>query len=145
MLTYLNISFYNSVSDSMALSQFRSKRKSTGGLYKRIRKKKKRDFGSDFIPIKLGEKSKKIIRGLAGIKKQRLLQVNSVNVANPKTGKSQTTKILEVLEHLDNPHYTRSSVITKGCVVKTELGRVKITSRPGQHGIVNGIIVEEKK
>jgi small subunit ribosomal protein S8e len=129
----------------MALSQFRSRRKSTGGLYKRIRKKKKRDFGSDFIPVKIGEKSKKVVRGLGGIKKQRLLQVDSVNVTNPKTGKSQVTKILEVLEHLDNPHYTRMGVITKGCVVKTEIGKVKITSRPGQHGTVNGILLESSK
>ena len=129
----------------MALSQFRSKRKFTGGLYKKIRKKKKRDFGSDFIPIKIGERSKKVVRGLAGSRKQRLLQSDVINVTNPKTGKTQTTKILEVLEHLDNPHYTRMNVITKGCLVKTDLGKVKITSRPGQHGIVNGILIEEKK
>jgi small subunit ribosomal protein S8e len=144
-MRYLNIFIYNSVSDNMALSQFRSKRKSTGGLYKRIRKKKKRDFGSDFIPVKLGPKNKKVVEGLANIRKQRLLQIDAINVTDPKTGKTENTKILEVLEHLDNPHYTRSNVITKGCIVKTELGKVKVTSRPSQHGVVNGIIVEEKK
>ena len=139
------MSVYNSVSDGMALSQFRSKRKFTGGLYKNIRKKKKRDFGSDFVQIKLGENIKKVVRGLGGTRKQRFLQTNSINVTDTKTGKTQTTKILEVLEHLDNPHYTRSNVITKGCIVKTELGNVKVTSRPTQHGIVNGVLIEEKK
>jgi len=127
----------------MALSQFRSNRKSTGGLYKKIRKKKKRDFGSDFIPVKLGEKRKKTTRGLGGIMKQKLLQANLINVS--KSGKTQTVKILEVIDHMDDPHYTRMNVITKGCIVNTEIGKVKVTSRPTQHGVVNGIIIEEKK
>jgi len=128
----------------MAITQFRSKKKPTGGTYKRIRKKKKRDFGSDFVPIKIGPKEKKVIDGLANIKKHRLLQIDFVNVTNPKTGKTQTAKILEVIEHFDDPHYTRMNIITKGCIVKTELGKVKITSRPGQHGIVNGILLESQ-
>ena len=127
----------------MALSQFRSNRKSTGGLYKTIRKKKKRDFGSDFIPVKLGEKRKKTTRGLGGIMKQKLLQTNLINVS--RSGKTQTVKILEVIDHMDDPHYTRMNVITKGCIVNTEIGKVKVTSRPTQHGVVNGIIIEEKK
>lgn len=127
----------------MALSQFRSNRKSTGGSYKTIRKKKKRDFGSDFIPVKLGEKRKKTTRGLGGIMKQKLLQANLINVS--RSGKTQTVKILEVIEHMDDPHYTRMNVITKGCIVNTEIGKVKVTSRPTQHGVVNGILIEEKK
>ena len=127
----------------MTLSQFRSKRKSTGGSYKKIRKKKKRDFGSDFIPVKLGEKSQKTTRGFGGLRKQKLLQANLINVS--KAGKTQTVKILEVIDHMDDPHYTRMNVITKGCIVNTEIGRVKVTSRPTQHGVVNGILIEEKK
>jgi len=46
---------------------------------------------------------------------------------------------------MDDPHYTRMNVITKGCIVNTEIGRVKVTSRPTQHGVVNGILIEEKK
>lgn len=128
----------------MALSQFRSRRKSTGGLYKRIRKKKKRDFGSDFIPIKIGEKSKKVIRGLGGIKKQRLLQVDKANVFDPSSGKSQLTKILSVKENLADPHFVRMGVVTKGAVIETELGLAKVVSRPGQHGVVNAIKIEKK-
>jgi len=127
----------------MALSQFRSKRKSTGGAYKKIRKKKKRDFGSDFIPVKLGEKSQQTTRGRGGLRKQKLLQANLINVS--KSGKTQTVKILEVIDHMDDPHYTRMNVITKGCIVNTEMGKVKVTSRPTQHGVVNGVLIEEKK
>jgi len=35
------------------------------------------------------------------------------------------------------------NVITKGAIVKTELGLVRVTSRPGQHGVVNGVLIEE--
>jgi len=127
----------------MALSQFRSKRKSTGGLYKRIRKKKKRDFGSDFIPIKIGEKRKKVIRGLAGIKKQRLLQIDKANVFD-SSGKSKITKILSVKENPANPHFVRMGIVTKGAIIETELGLAKVVSRPGQHGVVNAIKIEKK-
>ena len=42
----------------MPKTQTKSKRKLTGGLYKKLRKKKKRDFGKDFFPIRLGDKKK---------------------------------------------------------------------------------------
>lgn len=127
----------------MSLSQFRGRRKSTGGMYKKIRKKKKRDFGSDFIPIKLGEKRKKVIRGLAGIKKQRLLQVDKANVFD-NSGKAQITKILSVKENPANPHFVRMGIVTKGAIIETELGLAKVVSRPGQDGVVNAIKIEKK-
>jgi len=127
----------------MALSQFRSRRKPTGGLYKKIRKKKKRDFGSDFIPVKLGEKRKKVVRGLAGIKKQRLLQIDKANVFD-SSGKAQITKILSVKENPSNPHFVRMGIVTKGAIIETELGMAKVVSRPGQDGVVNAIKIEKK-
>jgi small subunit ribosomal protein S8e len=35
----------------------------------------------------------------------------------------------------------RRNIITKGAVVDTDIGHVKITSRPGQSGALNGIKV----
>jgi small subunit ribosomal protein S8e len=128
----------------MSITFKRSNRKFTGGLLHKQRKKRKSDFGSDFIPVKLGEDKKKAIEGLSNFTKQRLLQASLINVTDPKTGKTKKTKIIGVIEHLDNINYTRMNIITKGCVVKTEAGNAKVTSRPGQHGIVNGILVEKK-
>ncbi|MFH1228862.1 MAG: 30S ribosomal protein S8e [Candidatus Aenigmatarchaeota archaeon] len=128
----------------MAITQFRSNRKPTGGMYKPIRKKKKRDFGRDFIPMKVGKLNTQVTRMLGGKMKHRLLQAEMINVNDKNTGKTQTVKVLEVIEHMDNPNYTRMGVITKGCIVKTDLGKVKVTSRPTQHGIVNGTLVEKK-
>lgn len=128
----------------MAIIQRKSKRKPTGGLRKKQRKKKKRDFGSDFIPVKIGEKRKKVVEGLASSKKQRLLQIDKVNVFDPSTGKAQSTKILEVVENKANPHFVRMGVVTKGAIIKTELGLAKVISRPGQDGVVNAIKIEKK-
>jgi small subunit ribosomal protein S8e len=129
----------------MSITFKRSNRKFTGGLLHKQRKKKKRDFGSDFIPVKLGEEKKKTMVGLSNFTKQRLLQANFINVTDPKTGKTKKTKIIGVIEHMDNINYTRMNIVTKGCVVKTESGNAKVTSRPGQDGLVNGILVEAKK
>ena len=31
----------------------------------------------------------------------------------------------------------------KAAIVETELGQVRVTSRPGMHGVVSGILLEE--
>ena len=129
----------------MAITQRRSKRKSTSGLYKKIRKKKKKDFGSDFFPIKIGKERKKLVKGLSRIKKQRILQTDKVNVTDTSTGKTQITKILDVKENPANPHFVRMGIVTKGAIIETELGLAKVISRPGQHGVVNALLVKEKK
>ena len=129
----------------MSIIQHKSKRKPTSGLRKKQRKKKKRDFGSDFIPIKIGDRRKKTIEGLANFKKQRLLQTDKANVFDKSTGKAQLTKILDVKENTANPHFVRMGIITKGAVIETELGLAKVISRPGQDGVVNAIKVETGK
>jgi small subunit ribosomal protein S8e len=128
----------------MAISKYMGKRKPTGGLRKRQRKKKKRDFGSDFFPIKIGEQRKKLVEGLSNNNKQRLLQTNKANVFD-SSGKAQVTKILHVKENPANLHFVRMGIITKGAIIETELGLAKVVSRPGQHGVVNAVKIEEKK
>ena len=120
-------------------------KKPTGGKVHLASKKKKYMRGSVPALTILGETKKRSERVLAGKIKRRLVATNYVNIINPKTKKAQKVKVLDVVEHEDNPHYTRRGIITKGSVVKTETGLVKITSRPSQHGILNGIMIEEKK
>jgi len=66
-------------------------------------------------------------------------------VADPKTKKIRKLKIITVEKNPANPHYVRMNVITKGAIVKTEIGSVRVTSKPGQHGVVNGVLIEENK
>jgi len=66
-------------------------------------------------------------------------------VADPKTGKVTRAKVISVKESEANPHYVRRNIITLGAVVETKIGTAKVTSRPGQDGIVNAVLLEEKK
>ena len=45
----------------------------------------------------------------------------------------------QVLKNDANPNYIRRNILTKGAVVDTDKGHVKITSRPGHDGILNGV------
>ncbi|MFH8080762.1 MAG: 30S ribosomal protein S8e [Candidatus Aenigmatarchaeota archaeon] len=119
-------------------------KKVTGGKINLNRKKKKYQRGSSPTLAVIGEYKKKSDRRRGGIIKQRVVSIDYVNVMNPKTKKSKKAKLLEVVEHQDNIHFTRRSIITKGCIVKTDLGLVKITSRPSQDGVVNGVLIEKK-
>lgn len=121
----------------MTIAKSRSHRKFTGGLYNKLRKRRKDDFGSDFIPIKLGEKTRrKQVRTLGGNYKNRLMETNMANIDG------KMVKILTVKQNTANVNFVRMNVITKGAVIETELGMAKVTSRPGQDGTVNAKLIK---
>ena len=124
----------------MARDQDRSKKKASGGRYHPYRSKIKSELAGFAANTKLGERKARVNRVLGGNKKSSLLSVNEVNVADKK-GKVTKTKIINVLENPANPHLVRRNILTKGAIVKTDLGKVKITSRPGQESTVNGVLV----
>jgi small subunit ribosomal protein S8e len=126
----------------MALWQGKSRRKSTGGKYKSSRKKRKFEMGREQIEATVGDHKVKIIRVRGGNSKVRVLVGGVVNVLNPKTKKSKKTKILRVVENTANPHYVRRNIITKGAIIATEMGNAKVTSRPGQDGTINAVLIK---
>jgi len=126
------------------IPQVRSRRKPTGGLLHRARKKKKRDIGRDFLPTKVGPVKKKIIKTRGGGTKIVGLGADTANVVDPLTNKVSRVKIITVKENPANPHYVRMNIITKGTVIETEAGLAKVTSRPGQHGIVNAVLIKKQ-
>ncbi len=122
--------------------QLRSKRKPTGKLRKKLRKRKKYQRGRDYSPTHLGEKKVVKLRTKGGSRKLLAL---SANIANVTSGsKSQKTKIISVMENPANPQLVRRSIITKGTIINTELGKARVTSRPGRDGVVNAVIIEAK-
>lgn len=123
----------------------RSRRKETGGRYREARKKRKYEMGRDPILASIGEEELKKIRVRGGNFKIRVISAKYVNVFDPKTGKTKKAEIKDVLENPANPHYVRRDIITKGAIVLTDVGKVKITSRPGQHGCLNAVLIEELK
>ena len=68
------------------------------------------------------------------------MQAKLVNV-NSK-GKMQKTEIKNVIETPSNRFLARQNIITKGTILQTALGKVRVTNRPSQEGSVNGILME---
>ncbi|OYT33674.1 MAG: 30S ribosomal protein S8e [Candidatus Aenigmarchaeota archaeon ex4484_52] len=106
------------------------------------RKKRKSQMGSLPIktiiaPIKL--KQKKILGG--GIKK-KIISTNIVNIIDKKNKTTKKEKIISILKNNANQNFVIRSIITKGAIVKTNCGNVKITSRPGQSPVLNGVLIE---
>ena len=120
--------------------QMRSHRKITGGLLRKHMKKKKYQRGRDFVPAHIGENRKIKLRTKGGGQKIMLRAANTANVSID--GKSQKTKILGVKENPADSQFVRRSIITKGAIIETELGRARVTSRPGQDGVLNAVLVE---
>lgn len=125
-------------------AQWRSHRKPTGGRYhKPYRTKRKFELARFAANTILGESKLKKVRIRAGHKKNRLLSVNYANVASAGTVKK--VKILNVIDNPANKFLARRNIITKSAVIVTELGKARVTSRPGQDGIVNAVLIEAKK
>jgi small subunit ribosomal protein S8e len=116
-------------------------KKVTGGIIHLHRKKKKFERGSLPLLTKIGKETRRIERKRGGVKKIKLSSAEFA-VFDPKTNKAKKVKILDVLKNEADPHYIRSKIITKGAIIKTELGEARVISRPSQHGIVNAILIQ---
>lgn len=118
------------------------KRKKTGGKKHSFRGKRAFEMGSDPAETIIGEVRVTKKRGRGGKTKLRALAVNFANVTDPATGKSQKTEIRGVVKNPANVDYQRRDVITKGAILETPLGQALVTSRPGQHGVVNAVLLQ---
>ena len=125
----------------MARSQQRSQRKESGGRYHYQRTKRKYELSYYAANTKLdAEKRVRTTRIMGGDIKQSLLTVKEMSVADKK-GKTLKAEILNVIENPANANLVRRNILTKGCVVETNIGKVRVTSRPGQEGSVNGVLL----
>ncbi|MFB6167097.1 MAG: 30S ribosomal protein S8e [Candidatus Nanohaloarchaea archaeon] len=125
----------------MAKRHTRSLRKSTGGRTRRHRKPPKSEEGGEFTASTLGESSVEKDDSRGNGFKVRVREADMVNVS--VDGETETVEIESVLENPANPDYVRRDILTRGAVVDTEKGRVRITSRPGQEGTVNAVLLDE--
>jgi small subunit ribosomal protein S8e len=128
----------------MAIWQAESKRKPSGGRRIASHKKRKFEIGRETQSATLGEPKAKVVRTRGGHSRVRVITTNTIIVTDPKTGKAQRAQIVPpgVVTNAANPHYVRRNIITRGAVVKTNLGLARVTSRPGQHGTLNAVLVQ---
>jgi len=114
--------------------------KISGG--RRVALRTRRKFEINRYPNEpLAGEQKTVTRKVRGKNvKTALVSAGFVNLMiNSKVKK---TKIIRVLENPTNNDYQRRGVITKGAIIETEDGKCKVVSRPGQDGVVNGILVK---
>uniref|UniRef100_A0A7C3VCJ3 Small ribosomal subunit protein eS8 n=1 Tax=Archaeoglobus fulgidus TaxID=2234 RepID=A0A7C3VCJ3_ARCFL len=122
--------------------QGRSRRKPTGGLYKKARKKRKYELGREQVETLIGERKVKKVRVRGGNYKLKLFAEKYANVYDPKQGKVVRAEIESVVENPAHVHYARRNVITKGAIILTAIGKAKVTNRPSQEGVVNAVLIE---
>jgi small subunit ribosomal protein S8e len=107
------------------------------------RKKRRFEIGSEPSFTLIGEERLQMIRTRGGNEKVRMLKARYANVVDPATKKMAKSKIVTVKKNAANPNYVQRNIINKGAVIQTEMGLAKVTSRPGQDGIVNAVLVKE--
>lgn len=113
--------------------------KGTGGRRGKARDKKLAHVGGVFVSTRVSETEvRQVVRTRGGNQRAKLKKAAVANVVT-KSGVKKA-KILRVLES-HNQEYVRMNIITKGAVVETDLGKVKVTNRIGQDGIVNGVLL----
>ena len=124
-----------------------SRRKPSGGRLKRpnrYRGKRRTEVSSEAQYAYIGEKDdRKMYRKNAGSQTTRLLSANTVNVNIPNEGTTVKATFNSVIANDADPNFIRRNIVTKGSIVDTSMGKVKITSRPGMHGVASGILLED--
>jgi len=120
--------------------QGRSPRKRTGGRRRDFRKKKKHELGDQPTETRLGEATLKTVDARGNTTKVRAVRADSASVSDG--GEVVAAEIEDVVENPSNPNYARRNIITKGAVIETSEGQARVTSRPGQDGQINAVLVE---
>ena len=113
----------------------------TGGVYKQARKKRIYEQGNLPANTGIGKQKITVSRTKAGGTKARVFVANVANVYDPKTKTYSKAEIKNVTETPANVHFVRRNIMMKGAVIDTSKGKARITSRPGQHGTVNAVLI----
>ena len=123
--------------------QGKSRRKFTGGRLIASRGKRKCAMGGEPAEPHLDETRRKVIDTKGGNRKIRLLRCDVVNVTDPSNNSTKPVSMETVVENPANQHYVRRNILTKGSIIRTDMGNAKITSRPSQDGVVNAVLIQE--
>lgn len=124
------------------LWQGRSVRQPTGGRYRLTLVKRRTEIGSAPTDSHIGKDRRMTIRTTGGNAKVRTMRGEYANVADSRSGTVRRLKIETVEANGANPNYVRRNLLTKGAVIRTELGKARILSRPGQEGVINAVLIE---
>lgn len=124
----------------MSVWHRRSLRKKSGGKTRRSRKSRKFEKGEEFAETELGEHRIEKRDTMGGNTKNVAKRAEQINLATDDGVESVSINSVE--DNPANPNFVRRSLLTKGTIVDTPKGKARITSRPGQEGVVNGELLE---
>ncbi len=118
------------------------KRKLSGGRRRASRGRRAYESDNYAVETSVGKTVKTLKRGHGGRISYGLRSVDVANVSDPSTGKTSKSKIVRVTGNPSNREYQRRGVVTKGATIETELGIARVTSRPGDDGVVNALLIK---
>jgi len=121
-----------------------TKRKKSGGRRRAYRGKRAFEIGGESAETSIGETRRVKSRTHGGNTKSKLLASNLANVTDPSTHITKKVEITRVIRNPSNVDFERRSIITKGAIIETPLGQAHVTSRPGQDGVVNAILLKPR-
>ena len=114
--------------------------KITGGRRRPLRSRKKHETNRFPNEALIGEQIT-VTRKVRGKNvKTAIKTINTVNLIIDS--KAKRVKILKVLENATNNDYQRRGIISKGAILETAEGKCRVMSRPGQHGVVNAVLIK---
>lgn len=117
------------------------KKKPSGGRKRTYRKKRRFEQGSFPAETILDETKRKVERKKGRNIKIKLLRGKHVCITDRRSGKTEKVEIKRVIKNPANVDYDRRGVITKGAIIETSRGRARVTSRPGQDGVINAVLI----
>jgi small subunit ribosomal protein S8e len=127
----------------MALWQGSSRRSKTGRRIRYSRSKRKFEIGREALLTTIGNIRLKKIRTQGNNRKTRAKTLNVAYVVDQKNNKTSKTEIKSVIGNPANINYIRRNIINKGAIIETSLGKARVTSRPGQTGMINAVLISE--
>ena len=127
----------------MALWQGNSRRSETGRRIRYARGKRKFEIGREPQLTTIGATKLKKIRTMGNNRKTRAKTADVAYVIDPETNKTTKTEITSVVKNLANIHYVRRNIMNKGAIIDTKLGKARVTSRPGQIGTINAVLLSK--
>jgi small subunit ribosomal protein S8e len=130
-----------------------SKTSGSGGRLHRSADKSRAKFGGFFARTKVirpedlkpGQEAKErryAFRIKGGRRKISVDIALCANVVGPD-GATKKMRVLNVLDNPGNRHYSRENVVTKSSIILVEGGKARVTSRPGQDGVVNAVMLKQ--
>jgi small subunit ribosomal protein S8e len=120
-------------------------RKMTGG--RKVANRGRRKFEIDRYPNEaVAGTTDIVVRRVRGANvKAAFKTAEFANVVDSEAKKVIKSKILKVSKNTANRDYERRGVISKGAAIETEAGSAIVTSRPGQNGVVNAVLIKPKQ